>query len=281
MTKIALSVTTCRRPMPFKRAWNSFKLHCLDTHLIDKYYVVDDFSPKDDLRHMKKTAPEATFLTKKPHEKGHAGSLNVILRELYEKDFDYLIFLEDDFFFIQDDNYITKCIDLLKKYDELSQVVFNKNYHETNTFFENDRVVLSGEEIRNEKGELECLRHEWKGFVNSDGWKSFMSQHPGKVSHAHWFGFTLNPGIWNLKKIKHVGYFTPSDSFEWFFAERCWIQGYRTAFLPDVNCIHLGKLRPSMKEVPDQVNAMYDRYGINMNTLGSGTSAYDLNSTKR
>jgi len=71
-----------------------------------------------------------------------------------------------------------------------------------------------------------------------------------------------------------------AEDFEFRFAVRYAEAGLRTAFLPDVNCLHLGALRRGVKEgAPEEVREMYRRHGF---ALSEGIpSAYKLNDTKR
>ena len=63
---------------------------------------------------MRSVSSDITWLSKsgpKNQTTGHVSSLNRVLEEVVD-DFDYLVFLEDDFFFIQDEDYISKALNI-------------------------------------------------------------------------------------------------------------------------------------------------------------------------
>lgn len=115
--KIAVSITTAHRPEPFRRAWLSFLLRCLDCDaLVDRYYIVDDGSSPAQLAQMQVVAPpsdQVVFLAKRPGQEGHAGSLNALMEELLHEGFEYLFTLEDDWFFVGEGKLITDALRVL------------------------------------------------------------------------------------------------------------------------------------------------------------------------
>lgn len=273
--KVAASFTTCRRPESFHRAYHSFKLRCLDEQSMS-IYVVDDLSPDEDLKKMQRTAPDAIFLKKET--KGHASSINTLIKEVIAKGFDYLVFMEDDFFYIRD-LYVSRAIDFMRKDPQIGQVLFNKNYAESDTAIENDTVVLSGKEVKDGDGNTQYLVHDWKR-MHSPTWEQFVYNTSGKSSHAHWPNFSLNNGVWNLKAIKQVGLMDDEENFEFKYAVRYSELGFSTAFLPEIHCIHLGKPRRGiLKSSPEHLEGMIKRHGLHMQK--AVPSAYDLNGTPR
>jgi len=272
--KIAASFTTCRRPELFHKSYHSFKLRCMDVHLIDKIFIVDDFSPNVELQAMKRTAPDAVFLSKKT--KGHASSVNTILREAINKGYDYLVYMEDDFYFIKDEELVTRTVSIMKKDPSIGQVLFNRNYAESDTEIERN-TPISGDEIV-ENGKIIYTVHDWKP-IHSPIWKKFHDA-LGKSSHAHWPHFSLIDGVWNLAAIKDVGFVDEEDNFEFKYAVRYSQKGYKTAFLPDINCIHLGRPREGVfKKNPEHFAEMRKRHNIRLDAPTD--SAYNLNNTVR
>ena len=275
--RIAASFTTCRRPLHFRRAYHSFKLHCLDSELIDDIFVIDDFSPEDDLKSMKRTALDARFLPKDVSQKGHAGSLNVLL-EAVMGNYDFLVAMEDDFLYVKDENYVSRAIKILESDPQLGQVVFNLSYAETGVKKEKDLTFVAGSSVLGEDGQVSHVIHNYVGPTSSPEWKAFANANAGKVSNAHWPHFSLNNSVWNLHAMRDVGRFG-TDGFEFYFAHRYMTMGLKTAFFPDLHCIHLGKLRPLLNDVLDtQVKELYEKHGLNMS---AGVSAYDLNLSRR
>ena len=66
-------------------------------------------------------APFVKWVEKPSHLKGHANSLNVLISAL--DGFDWLVLLEDDWFFVMDDEYVGRAIDILASDDSIGQVV--------------------------------------------------------------------------------------------------------------------------------------------------------------
>lgn len=276
--RVAAGFTTCRRPEFFSRAYHSFKLRCLDESTLENIYVVDDFSPKADLDKMERTAPSAIFINKREKNKGHVKSINALIREVLSKCYDFLVFMEDDFFFIRDSNLIERSINILLKNDKLGQVIFNPQYAESDCKEEMNRLAFSGDIVFGDSGEIDYLVHDWKK-TDSPEWKKFHAE-KGKPSHAHWPGFSLNNGVWNLRAIADVGLINDCENFEFNYAVKFSEKGYKTAFLPEVNCIHLGKPRRGiLQENPDLAKNMLKRHGISL--TGNTESAYTLNETTR
>lgn len=272
--RIAASFTTCRRPLHFRRAYHSFKLHCLDSDLIDDIFVIDDFSPEDDLKSMRRTALDAVFLPKCISQKGHSGSLNLLL-DTVRGNYDFLVAMEDDFLYVKDENYISRAIGILNGNEQLGQVVFNLSYKETGVKKEEDLTFIAGFPVAGDDGTVSHVIHNYVGPTTSPEWKAFTEKNGGKRSNAHWPHFSLNNSVWNLNAMRDVGRFG-TEGFEFYFAHRYMSMGLKTAFLPSIHCIHLGKLRPSLDDVLDtQVKELYE---INMS---AGVSAYDLNFTRR
>lgn len=249
----------------------------MDSDLIDDIFVIDDFSPDDELKSMKRTALDAVFLPKEPSQKGHAGSLNLLLDTVMGK-YDFLIAMEDDFFFIKDENYISRALKILESDSQLGQVVFNLSYAETGVKKERESNFVAGFPVADEYGKVSHVLHNYVGPTISPQWKAFAHAHAGKASNAHWPHFSLNNSVWNLHAMKEVGRFG-ADGFEFDFAYRYMSMGLKTAFFPDLHCIHLGKLRPLLNDVLDtQVKELYEKHGL---TMADSVSAYDLNVTKR
>jgi len=125
--RIAAAITTSKRPELFRRAYLSFRLRCLDCDAtVSQWFAVDDGSADEQLEAMRSVSSDITWLSKngpKNQTAGHVSSLNRVLEEVVD-DFDYLVFLEDDFFFVQDEDYISKALNIFGKNDSIGQIVF-------------------------------------------------------------------------------------------------------------------------------------------------------------
>ena len=129
--RIAVAITTSRRPNLFRRALLSFKLRCLDCDArVGRWFAVDDGSSPDQLAAMRAVLPGVEWIDKPANLRGHVASLNAVISAT--QDYDYLVFLEDDFFFIQDEDYVAKTLRVFESDATLGQVVFNRRYALTN-----------------------------------------------------------------------------------------------------------------------------------------------------
>ena len=85
--------------------------------------------------------------------------------------------------------------------------------------------------------------------------------------------------MWRLDAVRAVGKFVEGHEFEKDYARR-WIgHGYKTAFLPDVYSIHLGRYVNNGMTEQDH-NEMYRTHGLR-HLFNATTSAYDLNDAIR
>ena len=107
--------------------------HWQDLNQVDYFLVVDDNSSEEDRQKMKDLYPFFNFYMKKPEEKGHRESMNIIWNKLNELKPTYWIQMEDDWLYFQKGNYVTHAINLLNKYEsmKINQIVFNRNYCDT------------------------------------------------------------------------------------------------------------------------------------------------------
>jgi len=230
---------------------------------------------------MQAVSSDITWLSKtgpKNETTGHVSSLNRVFKEVVDH-YDYLIFLEDDFFFIKDEEYISKALSIFALNESIGQIVFNKRFSLTNTDVE-DRGQVGGIEVRDPTtGNISHILHEYIGPAGSPEWNAYFEKHPG-IGSVHWPHFSLNSGIWKLKALKNVGFFEKREGFEFFYGLRWMKRGYVTAFFPGKYSIHLGKPLPNSAISADVLDAMYAGQGLR-HTIARTASAYDLNGVIR
>lgn len=280
--KIAAAITTSKRPELFRRAYLSFRLRCLDCDAaISQWFAVDDGSSDAQLEAMLSVSSDITWLSKfgpKNQTTGHVSSLNRVLEEVVGQ-YDYLVFLEDDFFFVRDEDYVSKSINIFAQNESIGQIVFNRRYSLTNTEVE-DRDQVGGIEVRDPAtGNVSHILHEYIGPAGSPAWNAYFEKHPG-IGSVHWPHFSLNSGIWKLRALRDVGSFEHRDGFEFFYGLRWMKQGYFTAFFPGKYSIHLGKPLPNSAISSDVLDAMFAGQGLR-HSVARTASAYDLNGVIR
>jgi hypothetical protein len=274
-------MTTSRRPDLFRRAYLSFRLRCLDCDdMILKWFAVDDGSHPEQLAAMQAVAPDITWLDKGKNETGHVSSLNRLLKAVTKDDiYDFIVFLEDDFFFIRDEDYVATALSILAKNESIGQVVFNRRYALTNTEVE-ERTQVGGMEVRDpETGNVSYILHEYIGPPGSPEWKAYFEKHPG-VGSIHWPHFSLRSGVWRMSALRDVGIFEDRESFEFNYGLRWMQRGHVTAFFPGIYNIHMGKPMPNSDVDAEAMDAMYRNQGLRY-SLAETRSAYDLNGSIR
>jgi hypothetical protein len=167
---------------------NSFANTCLDLKLISEVILVDDNSSVEDRSKMANIISRIflnktlKFYFKSKEESGHPVSLNIIRNLTKNK---YLFQNEDDWIFCEKDNYITKSLKILES---------NKNLG------------------------IVSLRD-----ISDDGYKHIFNQYNENNIDNIYFkihtepGFTLNPSIHDLQKIKkamfnmNIAFFIPRE----------------------------------------------------------------------
>jgi hypothetical protein len=146
--------------------------------------------------------------------RGHPSSLNALLTAV--RSFDYVAFIEDDFFFIKDEDLVTKALAVLESDPKIGQVVFNARGALTTTPAEVGGLV-GGQEVRDPTtGRVTHIIHEYVGPAGSPAWQAFFRRpsNGGKVANVHWPHFTLHSGMWRMDAMRANGHFQSEPGFE-------------------------------------------------------------------
>jgi hypothetical protein len=115
--KIVWTCTSSKRIDLFKKMMLSFYFTCLDIKLISEFICVDDGSSEEDFKSMQKMFPKIRFI--KNQKGGQVESLRILLKNVKT---DYIFHTEDDWDFLIQDNYITKCLDIMKLDNRIREV---------------------------------------------------------------------------------------------------------------------------------------------------------------
>jgi hypothetical protein len=129
--------------------------------------------------------------------------------------------LEDDWVFFQSENYVTKGITLLEKYEDraIHQLVFNREYG------------LMMEDMKRVGGVL----------LEPGIWLHDQTPVQGP-NCAYWPHYSLQPSIIRAKVILELGnYDSPNSFFERDYANRYGAKGYQTMFFNSIYSLHIGK----------------------------------------
>jgi len=220
--KIIFTITTCKRYDLFEQTMNSILKCWLDLDKIDYFFCVDDNSSEEDRMKMQTQYPFLQFHMKSKSEKGHRESMNIIWNKLNELKPTYWIQMEDDWVYFKKENYVTKAISMLEKYEgqEVHQFVFNREYG----------LMMSDMERVNVKYmEPGIVLHEKKDNVQG-------------INCAYWPHYSLQPSLTRVTKILELGnYDSPNTFFERDYANKYHAKGYQTAFFDFICSLHIGK----------------------------------------
>jgi hypothetical protein len=212
--RVMLTVTTCKRFDLFEQTMNSILKCWLDLDKVDFFFCVDDNSSDEDRLKMQTQYPFFTYHMKSLAEKGHRESMNVIWSKVAEVKPTYWIHMEDDWVYFKKENYVTRAIAALEKYEStgVHQVVFNREYGLMMSDMERVNVVPLGPR---EEG---LVLHQKKEGVQGP-------------NCAYWPHYSLQPSVCRASKIIELGnYNSPNNFFERDYADKYHAAGYQTAF---------------------------------------------------
>jgi GR25 family glycosyltransferase involved in LPS biosynthesis len=233
---ITFTITTCKRFDLFEKTMNSFLNCCLDLNLIDKWILIDDNSSEEDREKMKSLYPFFTFFFKSNSEKGHAKSMNMILKETESP---FIFHMEDDWQFFFKDNYISKCLEVLNTSDNIGQCLINKNYAET----EKDWIILGGTPSFTSSKKLFFI-HDHQADINL-----FYNKYGQGPNCAYWKHFSFRPSLIKKSVLTEIGLFNPeANHFEAEYAERYNSKKFVSAFLPGIYSLHIGRLTSEIND---------------------------------
>lgn len=272
---ITITSTTCKRLDLFKKTVNSFLECCLDFDKfeIDKWFIIDDNSSLEDREEMKKLYPFMTFYYKTPAQKGHARSINLMLRHV---DTPYLFHLEDDWQFYYKDNFFTHLYQVIQEKSEYKQVLLNNMYGEVP-----EHEQLIGGHWHRTKDGLNYIVHE---YTATEEEKNIFNRKWGfKPNCSYWPHFSFRPGLSKMELFHNLGEFNEDVwHFEMNYAHKYVAKGYKTLFLPGMACKHIGKLTHDREGINAYVlNEEVQFYGKKKITYMKKLSAYYINLDRR
>lgn len=218
---VTVTVTTCRRRNLFETTLDSFLTCATDLSRVSRWIVSDDGSSAGDLDAMRERYP---FLEVLPvdGDGGHVASMNRLADRV---DTRWWLHLEDDWRFFSRGDLIGRSVEVLEHDDEISQLLFNRNYAEGVAH----RAVVGGDVRRTGAG------HAYR-----------VHEHPETAavgpSSAWWPHFSLRPSVMDAAAVRSVGRFREGTShFEHDFAVRYREAGLASGFLDTIVCEHIGR----------------------------------------
>jgi len=273
---VTITSTTCKRLDLFKKTINSFLECCLDFDKfeIDKWLVMDDNSSQEDQDEMKRLYPFMTFYNKSRAQKGHARSINLMLRHVETP---YIFHLEDDWQFYYKDNFFTLLYQVLQEKDEYKQVLLNNMYGE----IPEHEQLIGGYWNRTAENNLNYIVHEYTATEEEK--TAFNRKWQFKPNCAYWPHFSFRPGLSKVQLFRDLGEFNEDVwHFEMNYAHKYVAKGYKTCFLPGMVCKHIGKLTSDREGINAYVlNEEFQFYGEKKITYMKRLATYYVNLDRR
>ena len=251
--KVTIGLTTCKRLGHFRSTMRglcgALGVATPGSHpSVARVLVVDDGSSEDDRVAMAREWPDVDFFHKAPRFKGHAQSLNLLLRLVETR---YFLYLEDDWLalpHIDAQHILHEPLAVIEQAqaagEPLVQVLLN------------DQATRGcAYAIPESCGPDDLGRAGWhRAAVGEDKRNKTYRLHDfGTVEPHHhftyWPGFTLNPALWDLVALKRAfhdvlgasPFFSTTESrFEQAFSLRAYDAGLRVAYLPRMAFAHIG-----------------------------------------
>jgi GR25 family glycosyltransferase involved in LPS biosynthesis len=226
---ITVTMTSCKRFSLFQKTVNSFLNCCLDKHMINKWIVIDDNSDKKDRKMMKKLYPFISFVLKKPEDKGHPRSMNILQTKVKTP---YYFHIEDDWCFFRKEKFFTDCMNVLEEDPKLGQCLLNIGYSEDENFYDSVGPILK---------QTKTMRYYVHQFLTGKELDEFSAKTRGHHC-LYWPHYSLRVGLNRTKIWEELGlYNEKSPHFEMDYAYRYIHKGYKTAFLDNIFCYHIGR----------------------------------------
>jgi hypothetical protein len=246
LNDIIVTITSCKRFDLFQKTLNSF-INCnLDLDLIKEWFVIDDNSSPEDISKMKELYPFLTVIQKDITQKGHPKSMNILRNLALTQEEKYIFHMEDDWSFFRKDNYIRKCLDVLKKSSNYGQCLINMNYAE----LPSDNIA--GGFFKVTPLGTRYLEHEYI--------PESQHKYTNQPNCCYWPHFSFRPSLIKTRVFREVGVFNEqSEHFEMEYARRYIQKGFKSCFLYSISSKHTGRLT-SERHNPSKKNA-YDLNG--------------------
>jgi len=244
--KLTITMTTCKRFDLFRRTMISVLKYVKDLkeYLFD-WIVIDDNSSEKMRQQMKEEFPFITYIYKDLTNKGHARSMNMLMDMIKTP---YVMNIEDDWEFFFPDNYVSKLLNILKEDSKYGQALVNVNYAEDLTTY---RYVKGSTMKLAKNGQRYFVHNFYQGRELEEEIRKL-----GTGNCYYWPHYSLRVGITHTKIFKELGkYNEKARHFEMEYAHMYYAKGYKTVFLDNVFCLHIG--RRTYERESDMINA-YD-----------------------
>jgi hypothetical protein len=226
MLKISLGFITCKRYNLFLKTFNSLLKNFKEWDLVSEIILIDDNSELPDIILMmgllKKLGKPLIFVNKTEY-KSHPKSMNILFNLVSN---DYLFLCEDDWECVKSDNFIKTAFQIFNKHDNVVQVQYHRKA---------DITAIGQKTLK--LGNKKYIKYDYNvKSVDSLGRPAFP-------------GFTLNPSLINVKKLKENNLRFREDIFGFEFNYACQAagRGLKVAYFVDNYFQHIGKNNSAYK----------------------------------
>ena len=239
---ITFVMTTCKRLALACNTLDHFLLNCKDSHLVARWLVIDDASSKADLKALRRRYPFLEVLQKPPERKGHPQSLNWMMELVKTR---HVVLFEDDWrcclpFSLQ------AYLDLMGSagLDHVSLLGRDPcDYFKRIATLHGSDVYEYAFDPTHPDKEGTQLKETYSRYLREFGLEPPAGAKWERKGY-YWPGFSLNPGLFDLAKLRSWNlYFREDaehhDSFEVYFAFECLRRGWRAAFT-NIRILHTG-----------------------------------------
>lgn len=199
VNNLTFTVTTCKRFDRFKDTIDNLLLMCKDIDIVDRWLCIDDNSSVEDREQMQKEYPFFDFIFKDVTQKGHAKSMNILWLSVKT---DFIMHFEDDWRCYEPFS-INQMLDVVKS-GKIDQIVLRKNSWSDHIPFTKVQVVDSSKTVyRYVYNHYHTVKPELNQKYDSEVNLNIKLLSKNKNSMYWWWpGFSLNPSLLNLTKIK-------------------------------------------------------------------------------
>lgn len=233
-SNLTFTITTCKRLNYFIKTMDRLLINCKDIDIIDDWICIDDNSSEEDRKVMIEKYPFFRFIMKGIGDKGHARSMNILFENINT---DYVMHFEDDWK-CERPFKISDILDYIKSDNEYGQIILRKICwadHIPLVKIDNDQMYRY----------IYNPTHMVKPPLNVDYDKNFKLDKNYGINKKYWWwpGFTLNPSIFNISKLRCIGNFREDimqELFEYDYATRVYLNDISIAYI-NLNIEHIGK----------------------------------------
>src|SRR4030067_2262400 len=220
MQKISLGFITCKRQNLFIKTFESLLKNFKEWDYISEMILIDDNSDLSDLilmMDMIKRLNKPVIFVHKIEFKSHPKSMNILFNLVSN---DYLFLCEDDWLMQRSDNIIEKAFEIFKKHDDVVQIQYR---HNPDIMAVNQKVL--------KLKDIQYVKYDYN------------VQSIDSLGRPAWTGFTLNPSLINVKRLKEtIGLFSEEFlGFEFHYSCRVAGKGYKVCYFDEKYFLHIGK----------------------------------------